>query len=108
MKVGLALRFRFFKFAIGESKDIEKIPFQVKFFGTLYDDFSLALSYSVTNVFMGPSLEEASGQIYSESVSCGTLCVTFDYSGPTDIIDYKISGYLAEYRDSKSLAEGVK
>lgn len=95
-------------FGASHSKDIEKIPFEIRFLGRLYDDFSLALSYSAADVFVGPSLEEAFGQIYTESMSCGTPCVAFDHGGPKDIVDHKINGYLAEYKISKSLAGGIE
>ena len=95
-------------FGASHSKDIEKIPFEARFLGRLHDDFSLALTYSAADVLVGPSLQEAFGQIYSESMSCRTPCVAFDYGGPKDIIDHKINGYLAEYKNSKSLAGGIK
>lgn len=95
-------------FGASYSEDIEKFPFEVKFLGRLYDNFSLALSYSAADVFVGPSLQEAFGQTYIESMSCGTPCVAFDYSGPKDMIDHKVNGYLAEYKNPESLAEGIK
>ena len=95
-------------FGASHSKDIEKFSFEVIFLGRLYDDFSLALIYSAGDVFVGPSLQEAFGQTYTESMSCSTPCVAFDYGGPKDIIDHKMNGYLAKYEDSKSLAGGIK
>ncbi len=95
-------------FGASHLRDIEEIPFEVKLLGTLYDDFSLALSYSAADVFIGPSLQEAFGQTYTESMSCGTPCVAFDYGGPADIIDHKTNGYLAEHKNSKSLAKGIQ
>ncbi len=95
-------------FGAAHSEDIGHLPYEVRFLGRLYDDFSLALAYNGADVFVAPSLQEAFGQTYLESMSCGTPCVAFDYSGPKDIIDHKKNGYLAEYRDSQSLAEGIQ
>ena len=95
-------------FGASHSEDIEEFSFEVKFLGRLYDDFSLALSYSAADLFVGPSLQEAFGQTYIESMSCETPCAAFDYSGPKDMIKHKINGYLAEYKSSQSLADGIK
>jgi len=95
-------------FGSSHSEEIEEFPFDVKFLGRLSDDISLALAYNAADVFVGPSLREAFGQTFTEAISCGTPSVAFDYSGQKDIIDHKINGYLAEYKNSKSLAEGIK
>ncbi len=41
-------------------------------------------------------------------MSCETPCVAFDHSGPTDIIKHKKTGYLAKYKNSEDLANGIK
>lgn len=94
-------------FGASHSDDIEKLPFKTQFVGHLYDNYTLALCYSAADVFVGPSLEEAFGQTYSESMACGTPCVAFNHSGPKDIINHKENGYLARYKSARSLAKGI-
>jgi len=64
-------------FGASHSRDIEKIPFEVKFLGRLYDDFSLALSYSAADIFIIPSLQDNLPNTVIESLSCGTPVVGF-------------------------------
>jgi len=95
-------------FGISYSKDIEKFPFEVKFLGRLYDDFSLALSYSAPDVFVTSSIQDNLPNIVMESLFCETPVAGFNIGGIPDVIDHKINGYLAEYKSSQFLAEGIK
>ena len=89
-------------------KDIEKFPFEAKFLGRLHDDFSLALSYSAADVFIIPSLQDNFPNTVIESLSCGTPVVGFNIGGIPEMIEHRVNGYLSEYKNSKSLAEGIK
>lgn len=95
-------------FGASHSRDIEKIPFQVKFLGRLYDDFSLALSYSAADVFIIPSLQENLPNTVIESLSCGTPVVGFNVGGIPEMLEHQVNGYSSRYKDSRSLAEGIK
>jgi glycosyltransferase involved in cell wall biosynthesis len=94
-------------FGSSYSKNIESLPFEVKFLGRLYDEYSLSLVYNASDVFVGPSLEEAFGQTFNESIFCGTPAVSFESTGTEDVIEHKINGYLAEYKNSEDLAKGI-
>lgn len=64
--------------------------------------------YALADVFVGPSLEESFGNVFLESLSCGTPCVIFENNGgATDIIEHKYNGYIAKYKDPKDLANGI-
>lgn len=54
-----------------------------------------------------PSLEEAFGKTVIEAMACRTPVVAFNTGGPRDIIEHKLSGYLAEERSAESLAQGI-
>jgi len=95
-------------FGSPNSPEFNNISFEIKFFGKIHDDYSLTLLYSAADVFVAPSLQEAFGQTLIEAMSCGTPCVAFNKSGPKDIVDHKINGYLAEYKNAESLTEGIK
>jgi glycosyltransferase involved in cell wall biosynthesis len=94
-------------FGSSYSENIESLPFKVQFLGRLYDEYSLSLVYNASDVFVGPSLEEAFGQTFNESIFCGTPAVSFEGTGTEDIIKHKINGYLAEYKNSEDLAKGI-
>lgn len=95
-------------FGASHSKDIENFAFEVKFVGRLYDDFSLALSYSAADVFVTSSVQDNLPNTVMESLSCGTSVAGLNTGGIPDMVDHKINGYLAEYKDPESLAEGIQ
>lgn len=84
----------------------EAIPFETKFLGHLYDEFSLIMAYNCADVFVIPSLAEAFGQTIIESMACNTPVVGFDIGGIPDNVNEK-TGYLAKYCDSVDLKQGI-
>lgn len=86
----------------------KNIPFDTVFTGYLKDEYSAALVYNAADVFVTPSLADNLPTTVLESLSCGTPVVGFRTGGIPDMIEHKINGYLAEYRNSDDLAEGIK
>ena len=68
----------------------------------------LPLIYSCADVFVAPSIQEAFGKTLAESLACSTPVVAFDGSGPRDIINHNINGYLAEFNSAIDLARGIQ
>lgn len=81
--------------------------FKVTFLGYLHDDESLALLYSAADLVLVPSRQESFSQVSLESISCGTPVIAFDYSGPKDIIQHKVNGFLAKPYDANDFANGI-
>lgn len=54
-----------------------------------------------------PSLSEVFRQATSEVMGCGIPVVAFNCSGIKEVIDHKISGYLAEPYSHEDLANGI-
>ena len=75
--------------------------------GKIYDNYSMAALYNACDVMLAPALEEPFGQTYIEAMACGTPCVAFNCTGPRDIIDHKINGFLATELDKAELVEGI-
>jgi glycosyltransferase involved in cell wall biosynthesis len=73
---------------------IEKYP-DVYFTGPIVDEALLAEYYRGADVFIFPSLLDTLGMVQLESIRCGTPVVGFNVSGPKDIIEPGITGYLA-------------
>jgi glycosyltransferase involved in cell wall biosynthesis len=94
----------------GASKPEEEVDFgfKVNYLGKISDEASLALIYSAVDVFVTPSLEDNLPNTIMESLACGNPCVGFSVGGIPDMIDHKYNGYLAEYKNSKDLAEGIE
>lgn len=81
--------------------------FPIHYLGRLQDDLTLALAYSVADVMVVPSRQEAFGQTASEALACGVPVVAFNATGPRDIVEHRRSGYLAEPYDPQDLAQGI-
>lgn len=76
--------------------------------GFIKDPQKLASLYSAADLFLATSVAEAFGMTVAEAQCCGIPVVAFDSLGPKDIIEHKISGYLAEMESISDLTAGVK
>ncbi len=76
--------------------------------GNLSDAYSLILYYSAAHVLVAPSFQESFGLVMAESMACGTPVVAFNATGPKDIIDHKINGYLAQPFEVSDLISGIE
>jgi glycosyltransferase involved in cell wall biosynthesis len=94
-------------FGANEPTVVPEIGFPIHYVGRLHDDVSLAVLYSAADVTVTPSMQEAFGMTASESMACGTPVVAFGASGPLDVIDHKINGYLATPYDVEDFANGI-
>lgn len=91
-----------------EKAILEKLDFEYKHFGFLYDSLSMRVLYSAAHVFVAPSIAEAFGKTLVESMACETPVVCFDATGPKDIVSHGIDGYKATPFESKQLSDGVE
>ncbi len=64
--------------------------------------------YSSVDLVIMPSLIEAFGQVALEAAACNVPTVGFDNTGIKEIITHKKNGYIAEYKNSEDLYEGIK
>jgi glycosyltransferase involved in cell wall biosynthesis len=83
------------------------LGFSSHYLGSIKDDLLLRSAYAAADVMIAPSIEEAYGQIASESLACGTPVVVFDNTGLADIVDHKKNGYIANHCDAEDLAKGI-
>jgi glycosyltransferase involved in cell wall biosynthesis len=75
--------------------------------GLIDDDDKLAAIYSASDVFVAPSMLENLPYTVIEAMSCATPCVAFHQGGVPDLIEHKVSGYLAQPYDTEDLARGI-
>jgi glycosyltransferase involved in cell wall biosynthesis len=92
---------------IKDSSVLQDVPVPYIYNGYVDGDDTLSMMYSAANCVVSSSLYETFGQTLIEALACGCLPVTFDNSGQTDIVRHKENGYLARWKDSVSLAEGI-
>ncbi|QHS54481.1 glycosyltransferase [Mucilaginibacter sp. 14171R-50] len=87
--------------------DTSVLPFPVHQLNTITSPADLAEIYSMADVFVSPSVEDNLPNMIMEAMSCGTPVAAFNTGGIPDLIDHKVNGYLAEFKSSADLAEGI-
>ena len=101
-------------FGATNSRLSEHLKMKVHYLGRLksgyglHDDASLAALYSLADVTIVPSLQEAFGQVAIESMACGTPAIGFSETGLEDIISHKIDGYLVNRDSLNDLSKGIQ
>lgn len=88
-------------------KDLPEFPVKVTFLGRIDSEEELAQCYSAADVFLAPSLEDNLPYTVMESLACGTPVVAFTTGGIPDMVSHQQNGYLAKYRSSEDLANGI-
>lgn len=83
--------------------NIHHIPY-----GTVKDEFLLALLYSAADRFILSSREDNLPNTMVEALCCGTPVISFSNGGMRDYIQQGINGLIASNQDAKSLAEAIK
>lgn len=76
--------------------------------GRVDDDRRLSVLYSMADVFVIPSLQEAFGQTPLEAMACGTPVVGFKTGGIPDMVKPGETGWLAETGDVRSLRNALE
>jgi glycosyltransferase involved in cell wall biosynthesis len=92
-------------FGANECKQIEDLGYKVKCLGRLNDEVSLVLTYSSSDIYISPSIEESFGQTYLESIACGTPAVGFNNTGAEDIVQNNKNGFLIQYKNYEELKD---
>ena len=83
------------------------LPFKTRCLGRLNDEVSLALCYNAADVFVAPSRQDNLPNTVMESIACATPVAAFGVGGLPDLIDHKVSGYLAKPYEPEDLARGI-
>lgn len=67
----------------------------------------IALYYSAADILLFTSIAENFPLVILEAMGCGLPIVSFDVGGVKEAVTHKENGYIATYRDTKSLIEGM-
>lgn len=86
----------------------ESVNIDCHFVGHLRDELSLIMVYNAADVFVSASLADNYPNVIIEAMACGVPCVGFRTGGLPDQIEHGKNGFLAEYRNTESLADGIR
>jgi glycosyltransferase involved in cell wall biosynthesis len=82
--------------------------FEPVYTGYLEDERMLARYLAAADVFVGPSTEEAFGQVFIEAAACGTPSIGFGVGGVTEALRSGVTGYLAHDISGEALARALR
>lgn len=94
-------------FGQNKPKNELNLGFPAHYMGHLHDEISLRILYSAADVMIIPSRQDNLPNTGIESHACGTPVVAFDIGGLSDIVEHKVTGYLAKPFDTLDMAEGI-
>lgn len=83
------------------------LPLPVHALNYMSSEAEIASIYNAVDLFVTPSLLENLPNTIAEAMACGTPCVGFNVGGIPEMIDHRINGYVARYRDSEDFADGI-
>lgn len=69
--------------------------------------YDLSQIYSLADVFLSPSVNDAGPLMLVQSIACGTPVVAFEMGYALDFVKGRNTGYCAMLRNSESFAEGI-
>lgn len=87
---------------------VAQLPLKAHPLGYVNDEQRIVSVYQAVDVFVLPSLSENLPNTIMEAMACGVPCVGFKVGGIPEEIDHQQTGYVAEYRNSSDLAEGIR
>lgn len=76
--------------------------------GYIRNERDIIKLYNAVDLFALPSLEENLPNSIVEAMACAVPCVGFDIGGIPELIDHLHNGYIAKYKSSTDLAQGLK
>lgn len=76
--------------------------------GYISDPKRIVEVYNSADAFVLPSLEDNLPNTIMEAMACGVPCVGFQVGGIPEMIDHKENGYVAMFKDSADLADGIR
>lgn len=83
------------------------LPFKVYPMSYVSDEHDLVNIYNAVDLFVLPSLEENLPNMIMEAMACGIPCVGFNTGGIPEMIDHLHNGYVATYKSSEDLSNGM-
>ena len=92
----------------GDDREEQVASMQTLWLGRIQEEQEMAEIYSCADVMCVPSRMETFGQTASEPQACGTPVVAFNATGLKDVVEHKVTGYLATPFDTDDFARGIE
>lgn len=86
----------------------EQLRFPYTHVGRINDPLTLRCLYASAKVVLSTSLYETLPGTLIEGQASGCLPVTFGRGGQDDIVEHMVNGYIADYCNAKSVAQGIE
>ena len=94
--------------SLGQKRDGEHFPFaDIRRLGHLSDPEQLASFYAAADLYVAPSREETFGQVFIESIACGTPVIGVRASGMQEAVVEGLTGLLVEEFSTEALAAAI-
>ena len=87
---------------------LSKIEIPCTYLGTIASTQQLSSLYRHSDIVLSTALYENLPGTLIEGQASGCLPVTFGKGGQADIVDHLRTGYIAEYKDAASVAQGIE
>lgn len=87
---------------------LDKISVPYTFLGSIKGVEELSDIYRQSDIVLSTSLYETLPGTLIEGQASGCIPVTFGNGGQHDIVDHMKTGYIAEYKSARSVAEGIE
>lgn len=93
---------------VGKSENINNLlpEFPQKYLGYV-STTSLPEIYSMSNVFVSPSVNDPGPSMVNQSIACGTPVVSFEMGTALDVIKGRGTGVCVPLKDTKGMADGI-
>ncbi|MDP3697330.1 MAG: glycosyltransferase [Candidatus Taylorbacteria bacterium] len=80
----------------------------VKMVSFVVNQETLAKYYSAADMLLYPSIADNCPLVVLEAMACGLPVVAFKTGGIPELVEHKVSGYIAEYKNADDLETGIK
>ena len=92
----------------GHAEEVaDRFSYPVYPLGYVNDTDKIVDVYNAADLFVMPSLSENLPNTIMEAMACGVPCVGFKVGGIPEMIDHKVNGYVAGYRQAVDLSNGI-
>jgi len=85
----------------------DKIYDNLLYISKISDKKILSKYFSASDIFLYPSLADNCPLVILEAMACGIPIVTFNTGGIPELVKHLENGYIAKYKDSLDLINGV-
>ena len=84
----------------------DQLFFEYQYLGYV-NPVDLPAIYSMSNLFLSPSVNDAGPSMVNQAMSCGTPVVSFEMGTALDVVKGRDTGYCAKLRDPFDFAKGI-